>query len=90
MLQIENIKKGLLSVDDRPCILWEGLGSTPTNATKKYRIVLSKKRTLIVETVHNKDSMDREIWSKTTDSKEDGEILATAFLDSLKEIYGNK
>lgn len=89
MLYVENIKKGLSSVDDRPCVLWEGIGDPPRH-TKKYRIILSKRNTLIVETVYSKDAMEQDIWNKTTDLKEDGEILAKVFLDSLKEMYGGK
>ena len=89
MLKTVDIKKGLSSADDRPCIVWEGLGDHPRH-NKKYRIILSKKNTLIVETVHNKDAMERDIWIRTTEHQEDGELLSKVLLESLKEIYGSK
>lgn len=89
MLKIADIKKGLSSADDRPCVVWEGFGDHPRH-NKKYRIILSKINTLIVETVYNKDAMERDIWTRTTEHQEDGELLSKVLLESLKEICGNK
>ena len=84
MLQLENIRKGFESIDNRPVIVWEG---TPTTGVAGFfRVVLTKKNSLSIEIKSGKNAMDQDTWSKTTSHEADAELLAKILIEAMKEL----
>lgn len=88
MLKLEGIKKGLSSVDNRPVIIWEG---TIDDGNREligsiFRVVLSKKGSIIVEAQSGRNAMEEPVWIKTTDHRADAEILSRILMNTLTEL----
>lgn len=83
MFNIDNIKKGFASLDDRPVIIWQGDGPKIGGV---FRVVLTKKNSLIIEVQGNKNAMEEPNWSTTTDHKVDAEVLSRILFEAIKEI----
>lgn len=84
MLNIEDIKVGFQSIDSRPVVVWEG----NVGSAKNHRIVFTKKNTLVIEVLSTHDAMGNKVWVKNADAFIEGEILASALLESFRKIAG--
>lgn len=84
MLNLENIKKSFISVDDRPTVVWEG----NVGSAKNHRIVFTKKNTLAIEAFTASDAMGNKIWTKNVEPFIEAEIFTSALIEAFSKLSG--